>query len=146
MPITKLQKPFKYFSILRPMKNDVRFEYAHGKMSDFISFPLFRFTLVMKLKKKMVLKVIEMLWYFFIKKLWPQTWICLIEECLVFFHFSFPWFGFALVIKLRNFYFESHWNTLIIFYQRNDVRFEYVLQSSAWFGFSFLFWVLIFFN
>ena len=51
MPITKLQKPFKYFSILRPMKNDVRFEYAHGKMSDFISFPLFRFTLVIKFKK-----------------------------------------------------------------------------------------------
>ena len=26
---------------------------------------------------------------------------------------SFPLFGFTLVIKLRNFDFESHWNTLI---------------------------------
>ena len=27
----QLQKPFKYFSILRPMKSDVRFEYAPWK-------------------------------------------------------------------------------------------------------------------
>ena len=28
---------------------------------------------------------------------------------------SFPFFGFTLVIKLRNYDFESHWNTLIYF-------------------------------
>ena len=28
---------------------------------------------------------------------------------------SFPLFGFTLVIKLRNFDFESHWNTLIFY-------------------------------
>ena len=28
---------------------------------------------------------------------------------------SFPLLGFTLVIKLRNFDFESHWNTLIFF-------------------------------
>ena len=32
------------------MKNDVRFEHVHGKMSDFVSFPLFGFTLVIKLR------------------------------------------------------------------------------------------------
>ena len=30
---------------------------------------------------------------------------------------SFPLFGFTLVIKLRNFNFESHWNTLRFFDQ-----------------------------
>ena len=39
---------------------------------------------------------------------------------------SFPLFGFTLVIKLRNFDFESHWNTLIFFDKKiYDVRFEY---------------------
>ena len=28
---------------------------------------------------------------------------------------SFPSFGFTLVIKLKNFYLESHWNTLTFF-------------------------------
>ena len=40
----------KYFSILRPVQNNVRFEYAHWKMSDFVSFSLFGFTLNVKLK------------------------------------------------------------------------------------------------
>ena len=43
-------KRFKYFSILSPMKNDVKFEYVPWKMSDFLSFPLFRFSLVIKLR------------------------------------------------------------------------------------------------
>ena len=39
----------------------------------------------------------------------------------------FLWFGFTLVIKLRNFDFESHWNTSIYFdKKRYGVRFEYV--------------------
>ena len=32
------------------MKNDVRFEHVSWKMSDFDSFPLFEFTLVIKLR------------------------------------------------------------------------------------------------
>ena len=36
----------KYFSILRPIKTYVRFEYVLWKMSDFVSLSLFRFTLV----------------------------------------------------------------------------------------------------
>ena len=40
---------------------------------------------------------------------------------------SFPLFGFTLVVKLRNFDFESHWNILIIFgKERYCARFEYV--------------------
>ena len=39
---------------------------------------------------------------------------------------SFPLFGFTLVIKLRNFNFESHRNALIFLdKKRYDVRFEY---------------------
>ena len=44
-------------------------------------------------------------------------------------------FGFTLGIKLRNFDFESHWNTLIFFDQINNVRFQYVLSNIVWFKF-----------
>ena len=71
-------------SILQPMKNDVRIQYVPLK----------------------------------------NVWFC-----------SFPMFGFTLVIKLRNSDFDSHWITLILFYQKHDVRFEYVL-SNIWFCFS----------
>ena len=41
---------------------------------------------------------------------------------------SIPLFGFNLVIKMRNFDFESHWNILMFFVKikRYGVRFEYV--------------------
>ena len=39
---------------------------------------------------------------------------------------SIPLFGLTLVIKLRNFDFESHASTLIFFDKTNGVRFEYV--------------------
>ena len=35
--------------------------------------------------------------------------------------------GFTLIIKLRNFDFESHSNAVIFFDKKIDVRFEYVL-------------------
>ena len=39
---------------------------------------------------------------------------------------SFPLFGFTLVIKLRNFDFKSHGNTLIFFDKKiYDLRYEY---------------------
>ena len=75
-------KSLKYFSILRPMKNDATFEMSHEEMSTFVSFPLFVFN---------------------------------------------------LVIELRNFDFQSHWNTLIFFDQKNDLRFQYVMQNKVWF-------------
>ena len=39
-------------------------------------------------------------------------------------HILFPLFGFTLVIKLRNFNFESHQNTLMFYDENYDVRFE----------------------
>ena len=53
---------------------------------------------------------------------------------------SFPFSGFTLVRKLRNCDFESHWNTLIFFDKKNDVRFEYVLSNRVWFGLYFVVW------
>ena len=49
---------------------------------------------------------------------------------------SFPMFGFTLLIKLRNFDFESHLNTFLI--KKNDVTFEYVLSNSVSFDLSFV--------
>ena len=54
---------------------------------------------------------------------------------------SFPYCGFNLVIKLKNFDFEGHWNTLLIFDLKNNVRFDYVLSNSVWFSLSFVVWV-----
>ena len=41
------------------------------------------------------------------------------KKCLIL--FSFPMFGVTLVIKLRNFDFESHRNTLIFLYKKGMV-------------------------
>ena len=52
---------------------------------------------------------------------------------------SFPLFGFTLVIKLGNFDFESHVNTLIFFdKKRYVVRFEYIPLKYVWFCFIFI--------
>ena len=40
---------------------------------------------------------------------------------------SFLLFRFTLVIKLRNFDFENHRNTLIFFIKKNNVKFDCVL-------------------
>ena len=44
---------------------------------------------------------------------------------------SFSLFGFTLVIKMRNFDFESHWNTLIFFYKKVGVRIDYIPWKSV---------------
>ena len=53
---------------------------------------------------------------------------------------SFPLFRFILVMNLRSFDFEGHWNTLIFFdiKKRYGVRFGFVLSNSVWFGLSFI--------
>ena len=56
---------------------------------------------------------------------------------------SFLLLGFILVIKLRNFDFESHRNTFNIFDKNNDVKFEYVLSNIVWFGLSFGVWLYV---
>ena len=40
----------RYFSILRPMNIMSDLNMSHGKMSDFVSFPLFGFILVLTLR------------------------------------------------------------------------------------------------
>ena len=98
----QLWKSLKRFSILGPMKNDVRFNYVLWKISYFVSFTLLGFVLLIKLRN-FVLKVFELKYFkFFNKKLFDFD--------------SFPLIMFTLVIKLRNFHFESRWNTLIFFW------------------------------
>ena len=43
---------------------------------------------------------------------------------------AFLLFGFTLVIKLKNFDFQSPANTLI-FFEKNDVTFGYALSNSV---------------
>ena len=86
---------------------------SRGKVSGFVSFLMFRFTLFIKLRN------------FYFERNW-NTSILLIKSMtsdLIMSHgkmsdiVSFPLFGFTLVIKQRHFDFESHWNTLIFFDQ-----------------------------
>ena len=52
------------------------------------------------------------------------------KKCLIL--FSFPMFGVTLVIKLRNFDFESHRNILIFLYKkRYGVRLECVQWKNV---------------
>ena len=114
---------------LRPMKNDVRFEYVPWKMSDIVSFPLFRFVLVIKLSNFDFGSHWNTLIFFGTKVyhirfeyvLWKMTNFV-----------SFPFFGFTLVIKPRNFGFESHWNSLIFFDKKDMTNFV----SFPFFGFT----------
>ena len=46
---------------------------------------------------------------------------------------SFPLFGLSLVIKLRNFDFESHWNTLLFFFLKQK-------WCQIWMSCQFLIW------
>ena len=55
---------------------------------------------------------------------------------------SFPFFGYTSVIKLRNFDSESHWNIYFLVSKKENVRFEYVLSNSVWFGLIFVVWIL----
>ena len=47
---TNDKKSLRYFSILEPMNIMSDLNMSHGKMSDFVSFPLFGFILVLPLR------------------------------------------------------------------------------------------------
>ena len=51
---------------------------------------------------------------------------------------SFPFFGFTLFIKLRNFDFGSHWNILIFSDQEMMSDLKYALSKNVWIGSSFV--------
>ena len=85
---------------------------SHEKMSNFASFPLFAFTVVIKLTYFDT----ESHWntlIFFDKKDTVSDLNMPHEKMSDF--VSFPLLGFTLVNKKRNFDFERHWNTLICF-------------------------------
>ena len=127
----------KYFSVLQPMKIVSDVNIFHSKMSDFVSIPLFGFTLVIKLRNF----DFESHWnisLFFDKERygvrfeyvpWKNVWFCFISN--VWLHFSH---------ETEKFDFKGHWNTSI-FSIKNNVRFDYALSSSVWFGLSFVVWV-----
>ena len=81
------------------------FNMSHGKMSDFVSCPLFRFTLVIKLRNFDFVSHRNSL-TFFDQKHMTSNFNMSHRKMSDF--VSFPLFGFILVITLRNFSFASH--------------------------------------
>ena len=81
---------------------------SHEEISDFVSCPLFGFTIVIKLRNF----DFESLWItviFYVR-------ICPMQKCLNL--FNFHWLG--LLYSYRHFDFKSHWNTLIFFDQQHS--------------------------
>ena len=118
------------------MMADLR-DMSHAKMSGFVSYRLFGFTLVIKLGNF----YFEIHWnilMFLIKR--DMTSDFNMSHAKTSDFASFTLFKFTLVMKLRYFDFENRWNTLILFDKKNDVRFEYVLSKSIWFCLSFTVW------
>ena len=129
----------KYFGILRPMKSDVRSENVSWKISDYVSLPLFEFTLAINLRN------------FDFKSHWNTFIIFDRKRYGVRFEYD-PlknvWFCFSSIIwvhfshKNDKFWFLSYSNAWNFFIKKkNDFRFEYVPSNSVWFGLSFLVWV-----
>ena len=128
--ISKFYWTTSLFFDKKNMKSDLNM--FHGSMSDFVSFPLFEFTLVIELRN------------FDFESQW-NILIFLIKNYIALdlnrshgrmsYFVSFPLFGFTLVIKLRN-DFESWWYTLIFVIKG---RFE-CTRSCVWFGSSLVVW------
>ena len=78
---------------------------SHGKMSDFVSFPLFGFTLVIKLRSSNSESHWNTVIYFDKKDMLSD--LNMLHGKISDF-FSFPQSRFTLVIKLRNFDFKGH--------------------------------------
>ena len=76
-----------------------------GKMTDFVLFPLFGFTLVIKLRNFDFERHQNTLMFFDKKNI--LSYLNMSHEKMSDF-VSFPLFGFTLVIKLGNFDFEGH--------------------------------------
>ena len=111
---------------------------SHRKMSDFISFSLFGFTLVVKLRNFNFKSHWDIL-IFLTKKNMASDFNMSHEKMFHFVAFSF--LGFTLVIKLRNFDFESHWNILIFFDKvRYGVRYEFARWKNVWCCFISIVW------
>ena len=77
----------------------------HGKMPGFVSFPLFGFTLVIKLRNFDFESHLNTLIFFDKKDMVSDLNMC---HGKMSDYASFPLFGFTLMIKLRNIDFEGH--------------------------------------
>ena len=88
---------------------------SHGKTSDFVSFPLFGFTLVMKLRNFDFESHWNTLIFFNEEDMTSDLNNLNMSHGKMSDFVLFPLFGSTLVIKLRNFNFEIHGNTLIFF-------------------------------
>ena len=109
----QLQKSLKYFSILWPMKNDVKFVYVQRKNIWFCFIPIVWVHFSHKIEKCWFWKSLK---YFnvLIKNIWCQVWLCPVKQCLI-------WFKLRCLsrilliswkIRILNFKFE---NSLISF-------------------------------
>ena len=67
---------------------------SHEKMSDFVSFLLLGFTLVIKLRN----------FDFEIEKKWCSIWLCPVKQCLIWFEFRFFSRILAISWEIRNFF------------------------------------------
>ena len=106
-----------------------------GKMSDFVSFPLFEFILAIRLRN-FDFKSLNWNTLLFLNKKDMASDLNMSHGEMSGFVLS-PLFGFTLVIKSRNSDFECDWNVLILFHKK-DIRFDYFLSKSVWFGLSFV--------
>ena len=125
----------RYFSILRPMQNNVRFEYIPWKniwlcfisidwiqfshnMSNF-SFENHWNTLIFFDQKRYVVR--------FEYVSWKNVWFCFISIVWVHFSHKIEKFRFWRLLKYFN-----------VFLIKNDVRFDYIQSNNVWFGLSFV--------
>ena len=106
----------KYFGIVRPTKNDVRFEFAQKKNVWFWVISVDWVHSSHKTEKAWFWK----LWKFF-NIIWQKKYITLdlnVSHGKMANFVSFLLFGLTLVIKLGNFDFKCYRNTLILFDQK----------------------------
>ena len=108
-----LQKSLKWFSILWPMKMMPELNMSHEKMSNFVSIPLFGFTVVIKLGSF----DFECHWNTSILRIeyvaWKNVWFCFISIVWVQFRNHFR-LGYVL---LNSFWFDWRFFVWVEFWQ-----------------------------
>ena len=126
----------KYFSILDQWKMMSDLNATPEKISGFVSFLLFAFTLVIKLRNVDFKSYWNTLIFVYKKGMMSDLNMSYGKTPD---NVSFPLFGFTLVINLRSFDFESHWNTF--FYKKwchicicpvKQCRISFKLPSLSW--------------
>ena len=131
--ISKFHWTTSLFFDKKVVKSDLNM--FHGNMSDFVSFPLFEFRLVIELRNF----DFKSQWNILIFSIKNYNALDLNRSHGRMSHFvSFPLLGFTLVIKLIN-DFESWWYTLI-FVIKGIWGQIWMYLSCVWFGSSLVVW------